>query len=64
MKEYEYKRYMSKKGCSPENSMCEGFFGTTRNKFFYYINWKYATCDEFIHELNKYLIWFKTKRIK
>lgn len=27
-------------------------------------NWNDATCDEFINELNEYLIWFKTKRIK
>ena len=55
---------MFKKGCYPKNLMCEGFFGTIKNEFFYSKNWKDATCDEFIHELNKYLIWFKTKRIK
>lgn len=34
MKEYDYKRSMSKKGCSSDNSMCEGFFGTIKNEFF------------------------------
>ena len=34
MNEYGYKRSMSKKGCSPDNSMCEGFFGTIKNDFF------------------------------
>ena len=35
MEQYDYKRSMSKKGCSPDNSMCEGFFGTIKNEFFY-----------------------------
>ena len=49
---------------SPDNSMCEGFFGTIKNEFFYPNNWKYTTCDDFITELEKYLNWFKNKRIK
>ena len=55
---------MYKKGCSPDNSMCEGFFGTIKNEFFYPNNWKYTTCDDFMNELEKYLIWFKNKQIK
>lgn len=64
MEQYGYKRSMSKKGCSPDNSMCEGFFGTIKNEFFYPNNWKYTTSDDFIIELEKYLNWFKNKRIK
>ena len=64
MNEYGYKRSMSKKGCSSDNSMCEGFFGTIKNEFFYSRDWKETTSDEFIVELNKYLEWFKNKRIK
>lgn len=64
MEEFEYERSMSKKGCSPDNSMCEGFFGTIKNEFFYANNWKNTTCDEFIAELENYLGWFKEKRIK
>ena len=30
---------MSKKGCSPDNSACEGFFGRLKNEFFYYRDW-------------------------
>ena len=26
---------MSKKGCSPDNSACEGFFGRIKNEMFY-----------------------------
>ena len=59
-----YERSMSKKDCSPDNSMCEGFFGTIKNEFFYSRDWKETTSDEFIVELNKYLEWFKNKRIK
>lgn len=44
--------------------MCESFFGMIKNQFFNTKNWKDATFDELIHELNKYLIWLKTKRIK
>ena len=56
MEQYGYKRSMSRKGCSPDNSMCEGFFGTIKNEFFYPNDWKYTTCDDFIAELEKYLI--------
>ena len=35
MEQYGYKRSMSRKGCSPDNSMCEGFFGTIKNELFY-----------------------------
>ena len=28
---------------------------------FYPKDWKYTTCDDFIAELEKYLIWFKNK---
>ena len=44
--------------------MCEGFFGTIKNDFFYPDDRKYTKCDDFITELEKYLIWFKNKRIK
>ena len=31
----ELTRSMSKKGCSPDNSACEGFFGRLKNEMFY-----------------------------
>ena len=40
------------------------FFGTIKNEFFYPKNWKYTTSNDFINELEKYLNWFKNKRIK
>ena len=64
MNKYGYIRSMSKKGCSPDNSACEGFFGTIKNEFFYPRDWRSITTDQFIIELEKYLNWFCNKRIK
>ena len=44
--------------------MGEGFFGTIKNEFFYSRDWSKCKCDDFIIELDKYLNWFKYKRIK
>lgn len=57
-------RSMSKKGCSPDNSACEGFFGTIKNEFFYSRDWSKVGKEEFAVELDKYLNWFVSKRIK
>lgn len=64
MDKFGYTRSMSKKGCSPDNSMCEGFFGTIKNEFYYPYDWTETTCSDFIDKLNKYLKWFTEKRIK
>lgn len=55
---------MSKKGCSPDNSACEGFFGVIKNAIYYGRDWKDVSIDEFICFLNDYLYWFREKRIK
>lgn len=57
-------RSMSKKGCSPDNSACEGFFGSIKQEMFYNRNWYNVTTVEFIIYLNNYLIWYSEKRIK
>ena len=57
-------RSMSKKGYSPDNSACEGFFGRLKNEFFYNCTWTNTTTDDFITQLNDYIIWYNTKRIK
>ena len=57
-------RSMSKKGCSPDNSACEGFFGRLKNEFFYNKNWTNVSIEEFIKELNDYIEWYANKRIK
>jgi transposase InsO family protein len=55
---------MSKKGCSPDNSACEGVFGRIKTEMFYGVDWRNVTIDEFISVLNKYLNWYNEKRIK
>jgi len=57
-------RSMSKKGCSPDNSACEGFFGSIKNEMFYFRSWDDITIEQFIDELNRYLKWYNEKRIK
>ena len=57
-------RSMSKKGCSPDNSACEGFFGRLKNEMFYGRDWRHTSIDDFISELNSYLIWYNEERIK
>lgn len=55
---------MSKKGCSPDNSACEGFFGRLKNEFFYGFKWENISIDAFIELLDDYLHWYNNKRIK
>ena len=57
-------RSMSKKGCSPDNSACEGFFGRLKNEMFYGRNWNHASIDSFIHKLDEYIHWYNETRIK
>ena len=57
-------RSMSKKGCSPDNSACEGFFGRLKNEMFYCCGWEDATIDDLIQEVNQYIHWYNEKRIK
>ena len=57
-------RSMSKKGCSPDNSACEGFFGRLKNEMFYGISWKGVSIDSFIRELDQYIHWYAKDRIK
>ncbi len=57
-------RSMSKKGCSPDNSACEGFFGRLKNEMFYCRSWKDVSVNQFIDKLDNYLRWYNEKRIK
>ena len=53
-----------KKGCSPDNSACEGFFGRLKNEMFYGRSWKDVTIEEFVRVLDEYIHWYAEKRIK
>ena len=57
-------RSMSKKGCSPDNSACEGFFGRLKNEMFYDRSWNGVSIEEFIERLDTYLHWYNEDRIK
>ena len=57
-------RSMSRKGCSPDNAACEGFFGRLKTELFYPRNWKDITIDQFIQIVDAYIRWYNEKRIK
>lgn len=57
-------RSMSRKGCSPDNSACEGFFGRLKNEFFYDRDWDDVSIDNFIGELDGYMRYYRDERIK
>ena len=64
MEAAELTRSMSKKGCSPDNAACEGFFGRLKNEMFYGRSWIGVSMKDFINEINDYITWYNTKRIK
>jgi transposase InsO family protein len=45
-------RSMSKKGCTPDNAACEGFFGRLTNEMYYNRSWVDTSIGEFI-EVNR-----------
>lgn len=57
-------RSMSKKGCSPDNSACEGFFGRLKNEMFYGYSWQDVSIEQFINAIDEYMHWYVEKRIK
>lgn len=57
-------RSMSRKACSPDNAACEGFFGRMKTEMFYARNWLSTTIEDFIAELNSYILWYNEDRIK
>ena len=57
-------RSMSRKGCSPDNAACEGFFGRLKTQFFYPRKWQDTTIEEFMRVVDSYIHWYNEKRIK
>ena len=57
-------RSMSRKGCSPDNAACEGFFGRLKMELFYPNNWQSTTIEQFIEAVDAYIRWYNEKRIK
>lgn len=57
-------RSMSKKGCSPDNSACEGFFGRMKNEMFYGLSWLGVSIEQFAQVITDYMVWYRENRIK
>lgn len=57
-------RSMSRKGHSPDNAACEGFFGNLKNEFFYGRDWRGVSQAEFIEMLDGWLRRYSTDTIK
>ena len=57
-------RSMSRKGCSPDNAACEGFFGRLKTELFYPRRWQDTTVEQFIQIVDTYIHWYNEKRIK
>ncbi len=54
----------SDRGCSPDNSACEGFFGHMKMEMFYGRDWSNSTLEDLIQAINEYMDWYCTSRIK
>jgi transposase InsO family protein len=57
-------RSMSRKGCSPDNAACEGFFGRLKTELFYPRDWQGISIEKFIQAVDSYISWYNEKRIK
>ncbi len=57
-------RSMSRKGCSPDNAACEGFFGRLKTELFYPHDWQGITLEQFIQSVDAYIRGFNEMRIK
>lgn len=57
-------RSMSRKGCSPDDARCEGFFGRLEIEFFHGCDWAGVALEEFMGMLDAYLRWYRDVRIK
>ena len=57
-------RSMSRKGCSPDNAACEGFFGRLKTELFYPRNWQSTSDEQFTQALDSYIRWYNEKRVK
>lgn len=57
-------RSMSRKGCSPDNAACEGFFGHLKNEMYFGRDWSGLTLDSVMRHLDSYIRWYNGHRIK
>ncbi|ENC1255233.1 IS3 family transposase, partial [Escherichia coli] len=57
-------RSMSRKGCSPDNAACEGFFGRLKTEMYYGRKWSGITPEKFMQQVDAYIRWYNERRIK
>ena len=43
---------MFRKGCSPDNAACQGFFGRLKTEMFFSRDWLSTTTEEFVAAVN------------
>ncbi len=57
-------RSMSRKGHSPDNAACEGFFGRLKVEFFHGRDWRGVSAERFAAELAEWIRWYREGRLK
>ena len=57
-------RSMSRKGCSPDNAACEGFFGRMKNEMFHGRDWSGVSADALAAIVEAYMVRYSTWRRK
>lgn len=57
-------RSMSKKGCSPDDAACEGFWGCMKNECFYGRSFTDHSIEQLIAYIYQYIDWYNNKRVK
>ena len=62
LKQRGIRQSMSRKGNCLDNAVMENFFGILKSEFFYLS--KFDTIDEFLRQLDDYIIYYNTVRIK
>jgi transposase InsO family protein len=62
LKQRGIRQSMSRKGNCLDNAVMENFFGILKSEFFYLM--KFHTIEEFLHELEEYITYYNTVRIK
>ena len=55
---------MSRKGCSPDDGLMEGFFGILKREMFYGKETNYANLDELEQAIKDYIRFYNTERTK
>jgi transposase InsO family protein len=64
MRRHKLTRSISRKGCSPDNSACEGLLGRLKVKMYFGEGWEKRTLAELREAVDAYLHWYNEERIK